>query len=157
MGVKIFDKYEISENGIIRNIKTGRELHQFPNRRGYMVVQIAGKTRTVHRLVATAFLTPEHGRDFINHKDGDKRNNSVDNLEWCSRSENMKHAYKMGLKNSYGSKNGRSKLTETDVIFIRKHYIAKDKQFGATALAKKFGVARQTISAVGNGQNWRKK
>lgn len=51
----------------------------------------------VHRLVALAFLPQIDGKPHINHKDGNKLNNAVDNLEWCNRSENMLHAYKIGL------------------------------------------------------------
>ena len=154
MWVNIFDKYEISETGIVRNTKSGREVKQFLGKDGYFRIQIAGKTRTVHRLVALTFIPAEVGKDFVNHKDGDKTNNHVSNLEWCTRSENLKHAYVHGLKNSNGVKNGRSKLTEADVNFIRTHHISGDKNFGSTALAKKFGGARQTISAVVSGQNW---
>jgi hypothetical protein len=154
MWVRIFDKYEISNSGVVRNVKSGRQIKQFQGKDGYLRIQIAGKTRTVHRLVAEAFIPSEVGKDFVNHKDGNKQNNNVENLEWCTRSENLKHAYKFGLKNSCGVKNGRSKLTESDVIFIREHYIRGDKNFGTKALAKRFGVARQTVSAVISGQNW---
>lgn len=154
MWIKIFDKYEISESGVVRNAKSGREIKQFHGKDGYMRLQIAGKTRTVHRLVALTFIPADIGKDFINHIDGNKQNNHVSNLEWCTRSENMKHAYRYGLKDSNGEQNGRSKLTEADVDFVRTHYICRDKNFGTTALAKKFGVSRQTISAVVSGQNW---
>ena len=154
MWVRIFDKYAISKSGTVRNIKSGRQIKQFQGKDGYMRVQIGGKTRTVHRLVALAFIPAEVGKNFINHKDGNKQNNFADNLEWCTRSENMRHAYNIGLKSSCGAKNGRNKLTENDVMYIRKHYIRGDALFGATALAEKFGVARQTITAVATGQNW---
>lgn len=154
MWVGILDKYEVSDTGVIRNIKTGREIKQFLGKDGYFRTQIAGKTRLVHRLVAEAFIPTECEKPFVNHKDGDKSNNKVTNLEWCTRSENMIHAYQMGLKNSSGVKNGRCKLTENDVNFIRENYIAGDKSFGAKALAKRFGVAQQTICAVVNKQNW---
>ena len=154
MWVKIFDKYEISEEGAIRNTKTGRIVKQFRGKDGYLRTQIAGKTMCVHRLVALTFIPAEIGKDHVNHKDGDKSNNHVVNLEWCTRNENMIHAYRMGLKSSRGTKNGRSKLTESDVIYIREHYTPYDKHFGAVALSRKFGVARQTVSAVVNGQNW---
>lgn len=51
----------------------------------------------VHRLVATAFLKKIKGKEYINHKDGNKRNNNVNNLEWCTPSENAKHAFLIGL------------------------------------------------------------
>lgn len=154
MWVTILGRYEVSDTGAVRNIKTKREIKQFVGKDGYLRLQIAGKTRTVHRVVATAFIPVEVGKDFINHKDGNKQNNNANNLEWCTRSENLKHAYRLGLKNSCGTKNGRCKLTEKDIIYIRANYIAGDKVFGGRALAAKFGVARQTITAVVCGQNW---
>jgi len=146
--------YEASHKGEIRNKKTGRILKQFLGNDGYLRIQIAGKTRLVHRLIADTYLVKPDGKDFVNHMDGDKQHNNVGNLEWVTRSENMEHAYRHGLKNSIGYKNGRSKLKMDDVAFIRKNYVPGDKEFGATALAKKYGVARQTISAVASGQNW---
>lgn len=154
MWKRIKTDYCVSDTGDVKNTRTHRYLHNFCGKDGYLRVQITGETKLVHRLVAEAFLPIEAGKDFVNHKDGNKQNNNVSNLEWCTRSENMKHAYRMGLKNSCGAKNGRSKLTEDDVAFIRRHHKAYDKKFGTGALAKKFGVARQTISAVVSGQNW---
>ena len=59
------------------------------------------KGHYVHRLVAEAFLTPEPGRPFVNHKDGNKANNNLENLEWCTQSENQIHAYQLGLQKSH--------------------------------------------------------
>ena len=146
--------YEASHKGEIRNKKTGRILKQFVGKDGYLRIQIAGKSRVVHRLIANTYLVKPIGKDFVNHMDGNKQHNNVGNLEWVTRSENMVHAYSHGLKDSKGTNNGRSKLKMSDVVFIRKNYVPGDKKFGATALAKKYGVARQTISAVANGQNW---
>lgn len=154
MWVKITDPYELSDTGVVRNAKTGRELKQFKGKDGYKRVQVARKTFLVHRLVAFMFVRCEPGKDFVNHKDGDKLNNHASNLEWCTRAENMKHAYQMGLKSSNGEKNGRCRLTAEDVAFIREHYSAGDKEFGAKALGRRFGVAHQTISAIAHGQNW---
>lgn len=67
-----YEKVKISINGIKRDYK-------------------------VHRLVATAFIPKVEGKEHINHKDGNKKNNNVENLEWCNRSENMRHAYANGL------------------------------------------------------------
>ena len=156
MWQKILDAegYEASADGRIRNAKTGRLLKQHIGNDGYLRIQIAGKTRLAHRVIADIFLLKPVGKDFVNHKDGNKQNNRADNLEWVTRSENMQHAYENGLKSAAGVKNGRSKLTEADVAFIRGHCIPGDKEFGASALSKKLGVARQTISAVFHRQNW---
>lgn len=149
-----FTGYEVSEDGEIRNMKTGIALRQFEGKDGYMRTQFAGKTRLVHRVVADCFISTVKGKDFVNHIDGNKMNNNASNLEWCTRNENMKHAYDHSLKSSKGVKNGRCKLTEDDVKYIREHYIKGDNVFGEKGLANKFGVARQTIGAVITGQNW---
>lgn len=155
MWVKIFDKYELSDEGVIRNATTGRVIKQFLGKDGYFRTQIAGKTRLVHRLVALEFVPCEVGKDFVNHKDGNKQNNKATNLEWCTRSENMKHAYDHNLKSSIGDKNGRCKLSRENVLFIKTHYVPKDTQYGAKALSNRFGVAPQTVCAVVSGQNWK--
>lgn len=153
---RTLNDYEVSYDGKIRNANTGREIKQFVGSDGYMRTQIAGKTRLVHRVIARAYIPEEPGKLFINHKDGNKQNNSVDNLEWCTRSENMYHAYTNELKpRPVGIKNGRCRLSNDQVKFIRDHYIPGDETYGATALSKRFGVARQTISAINSGQNWK--
>jgi hypothetical protein len=147
--------YEVSTGGTIRNSVTGRVVHAFVGKDGYARVQIGGKTRTVHRVVAEAFVPLVDGKMFVNHKDGDKTNNRADNLEWCTRSENMNHAYSNGLKTPpIGERNGRHKLSCEDVSFIQENYVRRHPLYGAKALAARFGVAHQTICAVVSGQNW---
>lgn len=155
MWTDISANYEASTEGHIRNKKTKQILHEFVGNDGYLRTQFDGKTRTVHRVIAMAFLPAENGKDFVNHKDGNKKNNHVENLEWCTRTENMKHAYSHGLKSSVGELNGRTKLSSDSIKFIRENYKARDKTYGAKALAKRFGVAHQTICAVVSKQNWK--
>lgn len=57
------------------------------------------KQYTIHRLIATAFINNDDNKSDVNHKNGNKKDNSVSNLEWCTRSENHKHAIRTGLKN----------------------------------------------------------
>ena len=70
--------------------------------KGYLGVRIyknlKGKTFKIHRLVAQAFIPNPNNLLQVNHIDGDKENNRVDNLEWCTCEENMKHSYKIGLR-----------------------------------------------------------
>lgn len=152
--IDITDKYQGSSTGHIRNKKTRRVLHEFVGSDGYIRTQFDGKTQLVHRAIAKAFIPKIEGKDFVNHIDGNKQNNSVANLEWCTRSENLKHAYSMNLRSSVGTKNSRCKLTDYDVAYIKANYIPKDKEYGAKELARRFGVAHQTICAVASGQNW---
>lgn len=102
---KIFkdnDNYEISNTGKVRNSCTLKELIQQDNGHGYKLVNLYKNSKRtsyyVHRLVALTFLKNEGNKPEVNHLDGNKSNNKVTNLEWCTRSENDIHAYKMGLK-----------------------------------------------------------
>ena len=65
---------------------------------GYLNVNLKGKFIGVHRLVALTFLENKNNLPIVNHKDGNKTNNNINNLEWCTASENLSHAYKTGLK-----------------------------------------------------------
>ena len=155
MWVSVSANYEASSDGHIRNKRTGLVLKEFLHKDGYLRTQFDGKTRTVHRVIAKAFTPVVEGKEFVNHIDGNKQNNRADNLEWCTRSENLTHAYAHGLKSCKGERNSRAKLSLEDVHFIRTTYKRGDKTHGAKALSKRFGVAPQTISAVISGQNWR--
>ena len=102
---------------------------------------------SVHVLVAKTFIPNPHNLPEINHKDGFKFNNCVENLEWVTSSQNKQHAVKMGLRAS-GTNLYNSKLTEDDVRWIRANYILGDKEFGAKAIAEKFNMNPSTIQDV---------
>lgn len=77
---------------------------------GYLILGIDGLTQKVHRLVAKAFIPEVKGKTLVNHKDGDKTNNRVENLEWCTNRENIIHAHKNGLiKTRSGKEHPHSK------------------------------------------------
>ena len=110
----------------------------------------------VHILVAKTFIPNPENKKIVNHKDGNKTNNHVENLEWVTQSENLKHAYQIGLvKPLRGTESPKSKLTEDDVRYIRKFYRAHDRKFGAIALAKKFGVSKYTIYNIITGKTYK--
>ena len=110
----------------------------------------------VHILVAKAFIENANGYSDINHKDGNKTNNHIDNLEWCNRSHNIQHAYDNFLHKS-GEDCNLHKLSLDDVDYIRKHYKPYDKEFGQKALAEKFNVDRTTIWYILNNKTWNHK
>lgn len=92
--------YEISSHGRIKSNITGRVLKTYVNSAGYVIATfpIGGvkKRRQVHRLVADAFIPNIAGKPFINHIDANRTNNCVENLEWCTGSENALHSLKLG-------------------------------------------------------------
>lgn len=103
--------YEVSNTGKIRSLERittvgrrgiGKELRQYLLPCGYLDVSLSShgkiKHKRVHRLVADAFCERSDGQDEVNHIDGDKQNNVACNLEWCTKSENMIHAYQNGLQ-----------------------------------------------------------
>ena len=91
-------KYEVSNDGLVRNAQTLRVLKPRPAGAGYQQVCLgAGNYRYIHRLVAQAFIENPFGLPQVNHMNGDKQNNAASNLEWCSASENARHAYDTGL------------------------------------------------------------
>lgn len=101
--IKPDSKYAVSNKGHIMNIRTGRILKTRINHNGYEYVQLSEKKEGkrnyfIHRLVAFAFINNPELKPYINHKDGNKLNNSVENLEWCTAKENDTHARVMKLK-----------------------------------------------------------
>ena len=87
----------------------------FIEKTGYIQVSFKGKTYRSHRLVASTFIENPDGKPFVNHIDGDKENNHVDNLEWVTEKENTEHAIKTGLFNISGVENPACKYSHEDV------------------------------------------
>ena len=142
--------YEVSNLGRLRNAKTYKILKQHDDKDGYLYY---GSLR-INRLVALAFIPNPENKPTVNHIDGDKHNNNITNLEWATLTEQQQHAYKLGLKKPMNGVNHPShKLSKEDVIWIRKHYKAHDKEYGMIPLSKKFGVSEVTIKRVAKQYN----
>lgn len=94
--------YQVSNSGKVKSLRRGAELKPGTDKGGYLYVGLCSrgiqKTCKIHRLVALAFLPNDEGKRTVNHIDGNKLNNSVDNLEWATHSENIIHAVKNGLR-----------------------------------------------------------
>ncbi len=129
------NEYQINQFGEIRTLKNSPKLKkydvlkpQISKRNGYVYQMLYknGKEKLlrVHRLVAMAFLPNPNNLPQVNHKDGNKQNNSVDNLEWCEQSDNMKHAYKNGLQTP--SENQRKAIINTNKLKQKKVCQIKD-------------------------------
>lgn len=115
-------------------------------------VSINGKRKKylVHRLVAMAFIPNPNNYKCVNHKDGNKLNNNVSNLEWCSYSYNLKHAYNTNLRKiPKGVTNPASKLTMEQVKEIRNNYVkGKHSEFNTYGLAKRYNVSPSCILKI---------
>lgn len=151
------DRTFIRNNNKNSKIKhKGRILKQRINNKGYYCINLTKdnklKTYTVHRLVIKAFVINQHNKKFTNHKDGNKLNNFVENLEWVTPKENTQHAYDTGLKVApNGENSGRSKLTEKEVLEIRK----MSKKYKRKEMAKKYGVSESQVYRILNKSVWK--
>ena len=155
--VKINDFLEVSNFGEVKS--HGKIIKGEITSGGYCRVHISHKgvqyKFLVHRLVAEAFILNPNRLPEVNHIDGNKQNNSVDNLEWCTRSQNTSHAFKTGLRNYNGCKNPHSKLTQSDVETIRRIYVrGKHCENNSYGLAKRYNVSPKTIQNVVNGNHY---
>lgn len=142
------EDYEVTEDGKVINKKSRKELKGQLNGKGYLRVSIGGKLMFVHRLVAEKFIPNTEEKKQVNHKDGNKLNNNVDNLEWVTNAENRKHAVENKL-HMFGEKCSHSKLKKEDVVYIRKHIDMTVKE-----LAEKFNVSKSTINDVIKKRTW---
>ena len=149
--------YAISSLGRIR--RNGRIIRASINPHGYWQVGlcVGGKsvTRKVHRIVAMSFLgLPPKGRPWVNHIDGRKLNNCVENLEWSSPSENIQHGYDNGLqvvKRCRGEANGSAKLTEDSVRSIRARRRTGEP---LKSIAVDYGIHFGTVSGICRRTRW---
>lgn len=174
-GVDYSWRLEVSTSGRIRNTQTKRLYSPCPSSSGYLQICISvhkkNKTIRIHRCVAETFLHKSLDKNIVNHIDGNKTNNSLNNLEWVDRRENYRHAvdhelidpdisYYFGMSSSMGlrsgSRNGMAKLNESDVHYIREHYVHKASgKCNRKELAIMFGVSQSLISQIINYSIWK--
>lgn len=155
-------KYTISDRGHVRSRRRqgsdGRVLKPQINN-GYLRVSLRDGAKRkfyyVHQLVAVAFLGNPDGKPCVNHIDGNKLNNAVENLEWCTYSENMKHAVENGLNHVPGLRGDahpHAKLSSFEVRAIRE---AHAEGVSAIDLSRDYGVTPKQIHNIISGKHWR--
>jgi hypothetical protein len=148
--------YAITEDGQVWSYRNSRFLQPVTVGKGYLGVGLSRNRivfpEYVHRLVASAFIDNPEGKRTVNHKDGNKKNNHVSNLEWATHQEQIDHAISTGLMNVVGENNGYSKLNGTEVEEIRIKY--SSKKFSHEQLAEQYNVTRACILKVIRGRTW---
>ena len=150
--------FSVSHKGFRRKEPKARALSLTHD--GYQKVRLVanGKDITVriHRLVAEMFVPNPDGKETVNHIDGNKQNNRADNLEWADRTEQLDHAYRMGLKVAKkGCDNSQSKLTPEQVNAIRAEYKKGSREFSSVKLGRKYGVSHRVILLIVKGKSYR--
>jgi len=140
--------YEVSSRGRVRNLRSGLILSLSPSGGGYELVRLYDSPRMetfyVHDIVASAFLGEKPSGFDVNHIDGTKGNNRPKNLEYVTRSENHRHAYKSGLM--------RKKLSLELANRIRELY--RSGKASQVLLAKRFGIQRVMVNRICTGRAW---
>lgn len=157
-----YEDYYVTNEGEIISLKYNKKriLKKYINKRGYYYVRLSkngkAKSKSIHRFVALAFIENPNNYEQVNHIDGNKKNNNVDNLEWCSSHQNMRHAIDTGLcipPVFKGSNHGMAKLTEDDVIEIKK--LIKENKLKSSEIGKIFNVSKGTINHIKSGKTWK--
>jgi len=164
--VRTIGGYEVSEIGQVRSVNRfvpcrggkrlveGRVLKPFVCKNtGYLQVMIARKKYSVHRLIAEAFCGAHTDDQVVNHKDGNRQNNVASNLEWITRSENIRHAYRvLGIKNSMKGRFSAEHPSSKPVVSqdIRSGEV---KYYASAMDAVREGFNSSCISRCCSGQN----
>lgn len=141
-----YPNYEVSTTGVVRNRTTGNNLRWVDNGKGYKVIKLynsdtpKGRLCLVHRVVLSTF-NPNDGKLDVNHKDGVKAHNNLENLEWVTKSENTIHAHTTGLFTN--------KLTIDQVKEMKLLLLSKTCTY--SEIGKKYGVRHSTVWKIANG------
>jgi len=150
--IKEYTNYEASNLGKIRNKLTGVINEGGYNRR-YLRCKLGGISHNIHRIIAQTWLDNPNKLPQVNHKNGNKHDNRVENLEWCTAYENVRHSFDTGLNK--GPKKGEdsncSKLNNITIQYIKSIHKPYSKHFSTKALAKQYGVGYCWLSSVLNG------
>jgi hypothetical protein len=164
--------YQVSNTGLVRSLDRrikdrkgsikiikGKLLKPGKEHNKYFKVSLSrnckSKNYPIHRMVGEAFCIHPEGKNYINHKDGNKENNIFTNLEWVTMGENALHAFKTGLRSLAGESHSQAKLKEREVKFIR--YLKKIyPQITGKSIALFFGMTDVAIFDIWNFKNWKK-
>lgn len=168
--------YKISNKGRVKSLNRTIYKRGYPyNIKGKFIKQVFRKSKQenryfgvglyrdgksknyyVHRLVAKAFISNPENKPTVNHKDGDRFNNCVGNLEWATQQENIQHSWDNGMSTPHhkikGENHPKSKLKKEDVLFIRK--CAKTNEMNTLELSIKYNISTRHVNNLKKGKYW---
>jgi len=157
-----YDIYEISDCGRLKNVReenatfVGKILSPKTDRGGYTVFCLCHKNQrkypTAHQLVATSFIGPYPDGMEVNHIDGDKSNNHRDNLEYVTKSDNLKHSFRTDLRSLRGNNSTHNILVEKDIPEIR--MLLNEGDLSEREIGLMYGVKRSTIHNIRTKHSW---
>lgn len=150
--IKDFSGYYVTELGDVYSRKGDgrfRKLKPQNHSNGYIFVTLSNnkevKQKSVHRLVAEAFIKNPENKSQVNHKNGDKKDNRVENLEWCTPSENLKHSYSvLGNKGSMFGKHGKNCPLSKKILQIKDGKVIAEF-YGSVEASQKTGIIKSRI------------
>lgn len=146
--------YEISNIGAVKSLYYNRLLKPMIDRYGYLYVNLSKngsyKSKKIHRLVISSFSGESIKQ--VNHKDGNKLNNQLNNLEYCTCRENVQHAIQNGLINNKGKHHHFAKIKEEDVIEIRDKY---KNGVSVAKLTKMYPISNSSIQDIVKNRHWK--
>lgn len=150
-------KYFVSENGSVYSIHNNKIKRMTPQKQkhGYYLVHLHkdGKSyyKWLHRMVAECFIPNPFNKPEVNHKDGDKNNNTASNLEWVTSKENIQHAFEMNLRKN-GEESSNASITEKDAINICK--MLESNMYTMKEISEIIGCTYAIIFQIHKKQTW---
>lgn len=146
--------YEVSNSGLILHIWSGAPIPTCKTNNGYLKTNLilngARYSQLVHRIVMREFVGDSKLQ--VNHIDGNKENNCLENLEYATQSENIRHGFEIGLYNRKGENNPAAKLKKEQVGMIRD--LTANGKISQRKIALLFGISQSSVSKITNGKKW---
>ena len=152
--------YFATDDGHIYSEHLKRNISEYYDKDGYKKVRLCNgtgerKVFSVHRLILETFCPNENSNNLqVNHKDGDKTNNALSNLEWVTCKENINHAYNLGLYTNIGdNNNGEHKLVTSQVLEIIQLLLGHEMTI--QEIANKYSVSKNAIESIKYKKTWK--